>query len=398
MTNNDPDDTPKTSTDSFEEPLRPGAAAALRRLESEQAPAKGRLRILLGAAPGVGKTYTMLLEGRQRRAEGQDVVAGLVETWRRARTDDAVGDLEIIPTRSVPYRNVSLSEMNTDAIIRRRPDVALIDELAHTNVPGSRHEKRWQDVKDILDAGIDVIATLNIQHLESLNDVVESITGVQVRETIPDHVVDDADELQFIDVSPETLQERLKRGEIYPPERAQAALNNYFRKGNLAALREIGLRRTALDVEEDIESYMEDHKIDGTWPTQEKVMVAIDHRPLSRQLIRDAARLARGHRATLNAVTVGDPSRLRPDELHALRINQRLAEDLGAEIHELTGKDVGECLVKFAREHHVTQVVIGQTARSRLDILLHGSVINKLLREARDVDVHVVADRTAPRR
>jgi two-component system sensor histidine kinase KdpD len=335
----------------------------------------------------------MLLEGRQLKSEGVDVVAGLIETHNRAKTIDAVGDLEIVPTRKIPYKTIFTEEMDTDAIIARRPDVVLIDELAHTNAPGSRHDKRYEDVQDIRDAGIDVISTLNVQHLESLNDLVQSITGIKVRETIPDHVVDEADELQFIDVSPEMLQERLRRGEIYPPGRADAALHNFFRKGNLAALRELALRRIALEVEEDIEDYMRDHAIEGAWPTQDRVMVAMDHRPFSQQVIRDAARLARGQRAQLLAVTVGDPERLSPEERHALENNQRLAEDLGAEVHTIPGRDIGETLVRFAREHRVTQVVLGQTARSRWDILLHGSIINKILREVRDADVHVVADR-----
>lgn len=393
-------DPPAARPVDLEEPLRPGVAEALRRLQAEEQPKRrrGRLRLLLGAAPGVGKTFAMLLEGRQRKSEGQDVVVGLLETHGRKRTEEAVGDLEVIPRKKVAYKSVTLGEMDTDAVIARHPQIALIDELAHANVPGSRHEKRYQDVQEILGAGIDVIGTLNIQHLESLNDVVESITGIRVRETIPDSVVDEADELQLVDVPPETLHERLRRGEIYPPDRAQQALKNYFRKGNLAALREIALRRIALEVEEDIEDYREEQKIATIWPSQERVMVGIDHRPLARQLIRNAARLARGLRAELVAVTVGDPERLTPAERRALAANQQLAEDLGATIHTVPGRDVVGALTRFACEHGITQVVLGQTARSRLDILLRGSKINKFLREARNVDVHVVADRTGAER
>jgi two-component system sensor histidine kinase KdpD len=385
----------QNQAEQLEEPLRPAAAEALRRLQAEEQPRKrGRLRLLLGAAPGVGKTYAMLLEGRQRKAEGQDVVVGLLETHGRQRTQEAAGGLEVLPRRKIPYKGITVEEMDTESIIARHPELVLIDELAHSNAPGSRHEKRWQDVHEILDAGIDVIGTLNIQHLESLNDVVESITGVKVRETIPDSVVDEADELQLVDVPPETLQERLQRGEIYPSERAIQALNNYFRKGNLAALREIALRRMALDVEEDIEDYREQQRIAAAWPSQERVMVGLDHRPISRQLVRNAARLARGLRADLLAVTVGDCTRLSAEECKALAANQQLAEDLGATCYTVPGGDVAEALVRFAREHNVTQVVIGQSARSRLDILLRGSTINKILREARNVDVHVVADRS----
>ena len=218
-----------------------------------------------------------------------------------------------------------------------------------------------------------------------------------VRETIPDRIVDEADEVELVDISPEALQERLKRGEIYPPDRAQAAINNFFRKGNLAALRELALRRVAQEVEDHIQEYLDDHGMDSTWPTQARVMVAIDHRPLSRQVLRAAALLAQGQRAELLAVTVGDPERLKPNDRQALEANQRLAEDLGATCHTVPGRDVAGALARFACEHHATQVVIGQSARGRLDILLRGSKINRLLREARDVDVHVVADRTKPR-
>jgi two-component system sensor histidine kinase KdpD len=385
---------PMVSAD--QEPLRPAAAEALRRLQAEEQPERrrGRLRVLLGAAPGVGKTYAMLLEGRQRQAEGQDVVVGLLETHGRQRTQEAAGDLEIFPRKRIPYKSIVVEEMDTDGLIARQPQVVLIDEVAHTNVPGSRHEKRWQDLQEILDAGIDVIGTLNIQHLESLNDVVENMTGVRVRETLPDHVIDEADELQLVDVPPETLLERLRRGEIYPPERATAALNNYFTKGNLAALRDLALRRIALEVEEDVESYLESGEAPGARPTHERILVAIDHRPLARQVIRSAARLARGQRAELLAVSLGDPNRLTPDERQALEAHQRLAEDLGATCHSVPDTNPGRALARFAREHHVTQIVLGQAPRRRLEILLKGSLINHLLREAPGVDVQVVADRT----
>jgi two-component system sensor histidine kinase KdpD len=374
-------------------PLKPATLLALRRLEEEKPSSRGRLRILLGAAPGVGKTYAMLLEGRRLKSEGEDVVVGLVETYGRKKTEEAVGDLEIVPLRKYPYRNVVLDEMDTDAIIARNPDVVLVDELAHTNAPSSRFQRRWEDVEAIRDAGIDVISTVNIQHLESLNDIIRNITGVTVRETIPDSVVDAADELQLVDVPVEVLQERLRKGEIYPPERAERALQNYFRKGNLAALREMALRRIALEVEEDIESSLLEEGISDSFPSHERILVVIDHSLHAREVVRHAARMARGYRAQLMAVAVCDPSKLNESDQHCLTRNIRIAEDLGAELVSIPTRDVGKTVADLARKHNITEVVLGQPPRSRWEILLQGSVINTILRDAPTVDVHVVADR-----
>jgi two-component system sensor histidine kinase KdpD len=249
---------------------------------------RGSLRIYLGAAPGVGKTFAMLNEGRRRRGRGTDVVIGYVETHGRARTAEQIGDMEVVPRRVLEYRGAALEEMDLDAVLARSPDWALVDELAHTNAPGSERSKRWMDVEVIRDAGIDVIATVNIQHLESLHTAVESITGVAVRETIPDKIVDEADRVELVDISPEALRKRLEQGKIYPADRAQAAMANFFRTGNLAALRELALRRTAKEVQDQLERYMHDHQIGAVWPSTDRVMVAIDHRPIARDLLRNA--------------------------------------------------------------------------------------------------------------
>jgi len=254
--------------------------------------ARGNLRVYLGAAPGVGKTFAMLNEGRRRHDRGTDVVVGFVETHGRARTIEQVGDLEVIPRKVIGYRSSEFEEMDVDAILARRPEVALVDELAHTNVPGSRTDKRWQDVEELLQAGIDVISTVNIQHLESVNDVVERITGVQQRETLPDEVVRRADQVELVDSTPEALRRRMAHGNIYKPEKVDAALANYFRPGNLAALRELALLWVADKVDESLQRYMEDHGITAAWETRERVVVAITGAPATEALIRRAARIA----------------------------------------------------------------------------------------------------------
>src|SRR5581483_8291654 len=255
---------------------------------------RGRLRVYLASAAGAGKTYAMLNEGHRRESRGTDVVVGYVETHGRAQTQAQLGDLAVIPRKKIAYRGVTLEEMDTEAIIARHPRVALIDELAHTNVPGSRHPKRYQDVQEILGAGIDVVTTLNIQHLESLNDVVASITGVRVRETLPDRIFDQADEVELIDISPYALRQRMRHGNIYAQERIEPALHHFFREGNLTALRELALRRVAEKTEEQLEQYMHEHQISKVWPASERVLVGFDARPHMRQVIREAWRLAHG--------------------------------------------------------------------------------------------------------
>jgi two-component system, OmpR family, sensor histidine kinase KdpD len=392
--------TESPQSDHQTKPLRPAAARLLQQLEAGDRPKRGRLTVYLGAAPGVGKTYAMLHAAHRLKAEGIDVVAGFVETHNRAETADAIGDLERIPRKRVEYKGVALEEMDVDAILDRKPAVCLVDELAHTNVPGSQRKKRWKDVEAIRDAGIDVIATLNIQHLESLHMAVESITGVAVRETIPDTIVDHADQVELIDISPEALRHRLERGLIYPPDRARAAMSSFFRTGNLNALRELALRRTAKEVQDQLEAYLAEHRIAGSWPATDRVMVAIDHRPIARDLLRTAWRLGQALRADcIIAVTIVDRETLDPVQQKRLRENLTLAEDLGIETHELRGAGsrlaIGDALVQFAREHQVTQLVLGQSARNRFQILLKGSVINHVLRHAAGIDLYIVADRTS---
>jgi two-component system, OmpR family, sensor histidine kinase KdpD len=370
---------------------------------------RGRLRVYLASAAGAGKTYAMLNEGNRRKGRGTDVVVGYVETHGRPLTQAQLRDLEVIPRKKVAYRGTTLEEMDTEAIIARHPKVALIDELAHTNVPGSKHAKRYQDVLEILDAGIDVVTTLNIQHLESLNDLVASITGVRVRETLPDRILDQADEVELVDISPHALRQRMKHGNIYPRDRIDAALNNFFREGNLTALRELALRRTAEKTEAQLQQYMTEHGIEKLWAASERVLVGFDHRPHTRQVIRDAWRLAHGLHAELIAVSIQPEGYLayrskliawlkygsrakkhREEAQHHLEEHAVLAEDLGAEVIRTKSRDIAKALVAIARERHVTQIVLGQPARSRWEELIRGSIINRILRLSSDIDIHLV--------
>ncbi|HLQ27914.1 MAG TPA: universal stress protein [Ktedonobacteraceae bacterium] len=370
---------------------------------------RGRLRVYLGAAAGSGKTYAMLNEGHRREGRGTDVVVGYVETHKRPQTQAQLGDLEVMPRKQVTYRGVTLEEMDTEAIIARHPRVVLVDELAHTNAPGSKHPKRYQDVEELLDAGIDVVTTLNIQHLESLNDLVASITGIRVRETLPDRILDEADEVEIIDIAPYALRQRMKHGNIYPPERIDAALNNFFREGNLTALRELALRRTAEKTETQLQEYMTEHHIAQTWSASERVLVGFDARPHTRQVLRDAWRLAHGLHADLIAVSIQpegylaftskligflkygtDAPRQREAALRRLEEHAVLAEDLGARVIRTKSRDIARTLVEVAREHQVTQLVLGQPARSHWEELLRGSIINRVLRMSTDIDIHLV--------
>jgi two-component system sensor histidine kinase KdpD len=369
----------------------------------------GRLRVYLGSAAGSGKTYAMLGEGHRRESRGTDVVVGYVETHKRPQTAAQLGDLEVIERKKIEYRGVLLEEMDTEAIIARHPRVALIDELAHTNVPGSKHPKRYQDVLEILDAGIDVVTTLNIQHLESLNDLVASITGVRVRETLPDWILDQAEEVELIDISPYALRQRMKHGNIYPPERIEPSLNHFFREGNLTALRELALRRVAEKTESQLEQYMTEHRIKEVWPASERVLVGFDARPHTRQVIRDAWRLSHGLHADLIAVCIqpegylarvsklirllkygSEAKKYQEAAQHRLKEHVVLAEDLGARVIRTSSPDVARTLVQLAREHQVTQIVLGQPARSRWEEILRGSIINRLLRLSTGIDIHLV--------
>ncbi len=352
---------------------------------------RGLLRVYLGAAPGVGKTYAMLDEGWRRHERGTDVVIGYVETHRRPKTEALIRDLEVVPRRTVEYRGTAFEEMDVDAVIARKPAVVLVDELAHTNVPGSKHEKRWEDVDDLLDAGIDVITTVNIQHLESLNDVIERITGVRQRETVPDDVVRRADQIELVDMSPEALRRRMAHGNIYPPERVDAALANYFRPGNLAALRELALLWVADRVEENLQNYMEAHGIADAWETRERVVVAVTGAPGGEQLVRRAARIAGRLHGGLIGVHVVPSDGLKSRAGPELTRQRTLLGELGGSYREIVGERVPTALVEFARGEKATQIVIGASRRSRWQELLRGSVVARIVREAQGFDVHVIA-------
>lgn len=357
---------------------------------------RGRLRVYLGAAPGVGKTFAMLNEGRRAKARGVDVVIGLVETHGRAHTAEQVGDLEVIPRRKLDYRGTQFEEMDVDAILARRPERALVDELAHTNVPGSRHEKRWQDVEELLAAGIDVITTLNIQHLESLNDVVERITGIPQRETIPDEVVRAAEQVELVDQTPEALRRRMAHGNVYAPEKIDAALHNYFRTGNLAALRELALLWVADQVDVGLEEYRERHGITRPWETRERVVVAMTGAPGNEALIRRAARIAqRAHGELLGVHVLRDDGLNRAPADGVLVEHRKLLEELGGEYHEVTGSDVSAALVDFARAENATQLVLGASLRSRWAEITEGSIINRVVRLSGPIDIHVISHETS---
>lgn len=353
--------------------------------------ARGQLRIYLGAAPGVGKTFAMLNEGNRRAERGTDVVVGWVETHGRPKTHEQIGDLEVVPPRTIAYRDRTFHEMDLDALLARRPQVVLIDELAHTNVPGSRHPKRWQDVHAVLDAGIDVISTLNIQHLESVNDVVEAITGVRQQETVPDEVVRAAAQIELVDMTAEALRRRMAHGNIYRPERIDAALANYFRPGNLDALRELALLWVADRVDDALDDYRRQHGIDSTWETRERVLVALTGAASGEQLIRRAARMAqRGHGDLLGVhIRATDGRSDAPAE--QLEAHRQLLEALGGTYHEIIADDLVAALTDFARRENATQLVLGASQRSRWAELTRGSVINAVIRASGTVDVHVIS-------
>ncbi len=358
----------------------------------------GRFRIYMGAVAGVGKTFAMLDEGWRRHRRGADVVIGFVETHGRPRTAELIRDLEVVPRKVVPYRDSDFEEMDLDAVLARAPEVALVDELAHTNVPGSgRNEKRWQDVIELLDAGIHVITTVNVQHLESIADAVERMTGSRVRERVPDWVVRKADQLELIDSSPEQLRRRMMHGNIYPPAKVTDALTHFFRTENLVALRELALRFVADETEEDLLAYLRDRHPNEMWDTAERIMVAITAAHGTDAVIRRAARLSARMKGDLHCVHVVGAEQSRHRDADALVALRKLADDLGAQWHEITRDDPARALVDFAAEHQVTQIVLGSSRRSRWEEMTKGSVVQRVLRFASDsgVDVHIIARRDA---
>ena len=359
--------------------------------------ARGKLRLYLGAAPGVGKTFAMLNEGWRRHERGTDVVIAVVETHGRANTAAQIRDLEIVPRKSLEYRGQRFEEMDVDAVLARHPQVALVDELAHTNVAGSKNEKRWQDVEELLDAGIDVISTVNLQHLESVNDVVETITGVAQRETIPDAAVRKADQIELVDMAPEALRRRLAHGNVYPAERIDAALANFFRPGNLAALRELALLWVADRVEDELHDYRERHGIQGKWETKERVVVSLTGAPGGDDLIRRAARMATRAKAELVGVHVRLDTGEAARGSEVMARHRALLEELGGRYVEVVGSDVPKALVAVARAENATQLVIGASRRSRWSHLMRGSVVNGAIRAAAgQIDVHVIGNNEAP--
>jgi len=353
---------------------------------------RGKLRVYLGAAPGVGKTYAMLDEGRRRAERGTDVVVGYVETHGRQHTADLLEGVETVPRREISYRGATFTEMDLHAVLARLPAVALVDELAHTNVPGSGNEKRWQDIQVLLAAGIDVISTVNIQHLESLNDVVEKITGVPQRERVPDAVVRAAEQVELVDMAPEALRRRMAHGNVYAAEKVDAALGNYFRVGNLTALRELALLWTADKVDEALHLYREQHGIQETWETRERVVVALTGGPEGETLIRRAARVAaRSAGGDLLAVHVTRSDGLTGANPANLTAQRTLVETLGGTYHQIVGDDVSDALLEFARAESATQLVLGDSGRSRLAALVTGPGIGAgIIRDSGDIDVHLV--------
>jgi len=382
---------------------RPDPDELLKHVQAdEQARRRGKLKIFLGYAAGVGKTYAMLEAARQRQAEGLDVVAAIVETHKRAETESMLRGLEVIPRKTVEYRGVKLTEMDVDAVLRRRPQIVLVDELAHTNAPGSVHPKRYLDVNDLLAAGIDVYTTLNIQHLESLNDVVAQITGVPVRETIPDSVIDEASEIELIDLPPEELLNRLQEGKVYIPEQAERAIRDFFRKGNLTALREMTMRRAAERVDEQMRAYMQTRAIPGPWPAAQRLMVCISPSPLSERVIRSARRLADELKAEWITVYVETPQFATMSQEQRDRVAKmlQLAEELGARSYTLSSSGsmnaTAQVIMEFAHKNNTTKIVTGKPLRPRWQEYLRGSLVDNLIHKSGDIDIYVVTSSDAP--
>jgi len=373
-----------------QEPSRPNGEQLLAKLNTAE---RARLRIYIGAAPGVGKTYSMIEDAHALRRQGTDVVIGLVEAHGRAETEAKLGDLEIIPQRRVDYRGVVLDEMDIDAILARRPQLCMIDELAHTNAPGSRHAKRYQDVIEILDNGIDVMTAVNIQHLETLNDAVGRVTGVRVRETVPDTFLDRADEVVNVDVTVEELRSRLRQGKVYKPEKVEQALTNFFRETNLSTLRELALRAVADEVGDKAASH---RQREGLEPAliPERVMVCMSSNSDAPRVLRAGARIAGRLGARWYAVYVETPreapGHIKPADREALQRNIGLAEELGATVVRVRARRPADGLIAFAQREGITHVIFGQTARSRWEILMKGSTLNRFLEEVRDAPIQFV--------
>jgi two-component system, OmpR family, sensor histidine kinase KdpD len=358
----------------------------------EVAPEKkqGIFKLFLGYAPGVGKTYSMLSEGVRRYSRGEDVVIGVVETHGRKGVADLVAKLETVPRKQINYKGTVFTEMDVDAILARKPTVVVVDELAHTNIEGSKHLKRYQDVLELLDAKIDVLSTVNVQHIESLNPLVERITSVHVRETVPDWVIQRAEEIVMSDLTPEALQTRMRRGDIYPPDRAERALGNFFRRGNLIALRELALRQVAQVVDRSLEAHWAREGLEPTVAVREKIAVCISSNPVAQYLIARGGRMAHAIDADFYVVYVESPNDEDGDNRRTLQENIRFAENLGAEVVRLPRGNIAERVAEFVRERHITHVVFGRSAQEGWRKYLYLTVIQKFLRKAPPIDVHIV--------
>lgn len=380
---------------------RPDPDELLKNLHAETH-SRGKLKIFLGYAAGVGKTYAMLQAAHQRREQGIDLVVGYIETHKRKETEELAQGLEVLPRKQVEYRGATLPEMDVDAVLARDPKIVLVDEFAHTNAPGSRHPKRYQDVQEILDAGIDVYTTLNIQHLESLNDVVAQVTGVVVKETVPDSVIDQAAEIEVIDLPPDELVTRLKEGKVYIPEQASRAIEKFFRKGNLTALREMALRRAAERVDNQMRAYMQTRAIPGPWAATERLLVCVSPSPLSERLVRTTRRLSEELNAEWFALYVETSQATSMSEAKRERVSKilQLAEDLGARAHTVTSsssmESVSQTVMDFARKNNVTKIVAGKPLRPRWQEILRGSLVDQLIHKSVDIDVYVVASADIP--
>ncbi len=351
---------------------------------------KGSLKVFLGYAPGVGKTYSMLSEAIRRHSRGEDVVIGVVETHGRKGIAELVPQLEVVPRRKIDYKGTLFEEMDVDAILARKPAVVLVDELAHTNIPGSKHRKRYEDVLEILDAKIDVLSTVNIQHIESIAPTVNAITGVVVREFVPDWVLQLSDETVMVDLTPEALQNRMKRGDVYHTQKVEQALKNFFRRGNLIALRELALRQVAEQVDRSLSSYMEEKDIQGTWAVRERIAVCISSNPKAQYLLARAARMARRMDAELYAVHVDTGKNGNVRDETALTANLQFAESLGAKTVRLKGDNVSDAAARFVKEKHITQMIFGRSAVEGIHKILYMNAISRFLRDAPAVDVHIV--------
>lgn len=362
----------------------------LKEIEDAQ---KGRLKLYIGAAPGVGKTYEMLRDAHELKETNIDVVIGLVETYGRKGTGEQIKDLEIIPLREIAYKGVVLKELDLEGIIQRRPQVVIVDELAHTNVPTSRNNKRYEDVLELINKGINVMTAVNIQHLESLNDYVNRMTGVKVRETIPDSMLELADEVEVIDISIDALRERLRKGKIYSQDKIETALNNFFRVGNLTALRELTLREVANEVDEYLMEYKNEKHVEGLMGAQEKILVCVNLNFNAEYLIRRGYRISKMLKAPLYVLYVRKQD-ISTDcnKVKKLTDLSQLCKKLEAEFKIVTSKDPAEPIIKFAKENAITQVIIGQSARTRWHEILRGSIVRKIMRGTKYVDVLVVAD------